>query len=80
MRNYKNVRVTVVHREGEKDWEGVGRYLSIRAYTGQGDKVFMGPDIPISSELSDPEIERIVADVLRRTCGEDAATSSRAAA
>ena len=45
MIDFKNVRITVVERIGEKDWAGTGRYLSIRAYRGKpqyGDAMLMG--------------------------------------
>jgi hypothetical protein len=69
MKNFGNVRVAVMHREGDKDWAGTGRYLSILAYTGRGDSMMMGPDIPISSEMSDAEIERISVLWLEAVCG-----------
>jgi hypothetical protein len=66
MRDFKNVRVEVVHRSGDKDWEGTGRYLSIRAYKNATNTgvPHMGPDIPITSELSDAEIERLTIAML----------------
>jgi hypothetical protein len=79
--DYKNVRVVVVQREGEKDWAETGRYLSIRAYrngTGGG-QLFMGPDIPISSGLSDGEIERIARLWLEAVCGPESVQLSVAA-
>jgi hypothetical protein len=80
MTDFKNVRIAVVDRVGEKDWAGTGRYLSIRAYVG-GDsgRLFMGPDIPIDSELSDPEIERLTRAFLVAVCGDEAAAVSVAA-
>ena len=71
MMDFKNVRIAVVDREGVKDWAGTGRYLSIRAYTGNGDRVFMGPDIPISSGLPNDEIERLTRAFLVAVCGEE---------
>ena len=66
MRNFKNTAIEVVHRQGDKDWDKTGRYLSIRAYKNGQDfgPLHMGPDIPIESELSDLEIERIVSALL----------------
>ena len=62
MVDFENVRIAVVHRTGEQDWAGTGRYLSIRAYRGDkfGKSLFMGPDIPIYSDLTDAQIERLV--------------------
>jgi hypothetical protein len=63
MRDHQNVRVTVVHRQGDKDWAGTGRYLSIRAYRDSSNtSLYMGPDIPIHNPaLPDEEIERLTA-------------------
>jgi hypothetical protein len=75
MVDYKNVRVAVVTREGDKDWAGTGRYLSIRAYRGRaqfGNAVFMGPDIPIESGLSSEEVERVAHAMLTALCGSNA--------
>jgi hypothetical protein len=71
MTDYKNVRIAVVDRVGEKDWAGTGRYLSIRAYSGHGDRVYMGPDIPISSGLSNDQVERLTKAFLVAVCGEE---------
>jgi len=80
MIDFKNVRIAVVDRIGEKDWAGTGRYLSIRAYTGDGARVFMGPDIPISSGLSDDDVERLTVAFLTAVCGEETAQVETAAA
>jgi hypothetical protein len=53
-----DVRIDVVRCEGEKDWAGTGRYLSIQA-----------PTIPINSSLSDAEIEQAVRSMLTNLCG-----------
>ena len=74
MFDYKNVRVSVVTRTGDKDWAGTGRYLSIRAYRGRakfGNAIFPGPDLPITSNMSDAEIERIAQLMLQALCGGD---------
>ena len=52
-----DVRIDVAN-EGEKDWAGTGRYLSIQA-----------PSIPIKSSLSDAEIEQTVRSMLTNLCG-----------
>jgi hypothetical protein len=70
MIDVKNVRVTVVSREGESDWAGTGRYLSIRAYRDSG-QLMMGPDIPINSEITDAEIERMTKLFIEMVCGPD---------
>lgn len=79
MTDFKNVRITVIDRAGEKDWAGTGRYLSIRAYMGDGARVFMGPDIPISSSLPSDEIERLTRAFLVALCGEEIAEAEVAA-
>jgi len=53
-----DVRIAVTKYEGEKDWAGTGRYLSIQA-----------PYIPINSSLSDAEIEQAVRSMLTDICG-----------
>jgi hypothetical protein len=53
-----DVRIDVTKREGEKDWAGTGRYLSIQA-----------PSIPINNSLSDAEIEQAVRSMLTSICG-----------
>ena len=53
-----DVRIDVTKCEGEKDWAGTGRYLSIQA-----------PTIPINSSLSDAEIEQAVRSMLTNICG-----------
>jgi hypothetical protein len=53
-----DVRIDVVKYEGEKDWAGTSRYLSIQA-----------PSIPINSSLSDAEIEQAVRSMLTNICG-----------
>jgi hypothetical protein len=52
-----DVRMDVAN-EGEKDWAGTGRYLSIQA-----------PSIPINSSLSDAESEQAVRSMLTSICG-----------
>ena len=53
-----DVRIDVTRREGQEDWAGTGRYLSIQA-----------PSIPINSSLSDAEIEQAVRSMLTNICG-----------
>ena len=53
-----DLRIDVVKCEGEKDWAGTGRYLSIQA-----------PSIPLNSSLSDAEIEQAVRSMLTNLCG-----------
>jgi hypothetical protein len=78
MIDVKNVRVGVVHREGDKDWAKCGRYLSIRAYRDNG-QLLMGPDIPIINELPDAEIERLTKLLLEMICGSDPMPMTQAA-
>lgn len=79
MINVKNVRIDVVHREGDKDWSKCGRYLSIRAYRDNG-QLMMGPDIPITNELTDAQIEHLMKLLLQAVCGpEDYALTLAAA-
>lgn len=70
MIDVKNVRVDVVHREGGKDWAKCGRYLSIRAYRDSG-QLMMGPDIPITNDMTDAQIERLMQLLLPMVCGPD---------
>ncbi|MCA1503803.1 hypothetical protein [Bradyrhizobium sp. NBAIM02] len=70
MINVKNVRIDVVHREGDKDWKKCGRYLSIRAYRDTG-QLMMGPDIPITNGLTDAQIEHLTKLLLQVVCGLD---------
>ena len=53
-----DVHIDVTKHEGEKDWAGTGRYLSIQA-----------PTIPINSSLSDAEIKQAVRSMLTDICG-----------
>ena len=53
-----DVRIDVSKREGDKDWAGTGRYLSIQAQF-----------IPVNSSLSDAEIEEAVRSMLTNICG-----------
>jgi hypothetical protein len=76
----KNVRVAVVHREGEKDWAGTGRYLSMRAYTGKGEASMMGPEIPIHEGMSDNAIEQFWQHCILASCGKDPDASATEAA
>ena len=71
MINHQHVRVSVIHRDGEKDWAGTGRYLNIRAYTNHTNTKLhpYGTDIPIwNTELSDDFIERLIAGNLDLSC------------
>jgi hypothetical protein len=43
-----NVRITVK----QNGWNGSYRHLTIRAYTGQGNSINMGPEIPITAPVS----------------------------
>lgn len=53
----KNIRLTVKHT----GWDGLHRHLSARAYTGSGNSLMMGPEIPIpNTSLSDEEILQLV--------------------
>ena len=55
--DFKNVRITVSERLGEKDWEGARRYLTIRAYRGGGSRsLHSGADIPIDSDRKSEDI------------------------
>jgi hypothetical protein len=53
-----DVRIDVTKREGDKDWAGTGRYLSIQAEF-----------IPVNSPLSDAEIAQAVRSMLTDICG-----------
>jgi len=54
---FENVRITISKRPADKDWEGVDRYLTIRAYRDNTtNHVLMGPDIPIRNDRSDADI------------------------
>jgi hypothetical protein len=66
----KGMRVAVDKREGDKDWEGTGRYLSLRKYRENG-QLNQGADIPITSKMPDEEIERIWSHLILMTCGEE---------
>jgi hypothetical protein len=68
MVDVKNVRVNVVRREGDKDWAGCGRYLSIRAYRDNG-QLLMGPDIPVTNGMTNDQIERLTQLLLLVVCG-----------
>ena len=46
----ENVRVSLVQKTGLDDWAGTGRYLRFAAYTGQGQKIMMGPELPLRDE------------------------------
>ncbi|MGA3052975.1 MAG: hypothetical protein ABSD63_02090 [Candidatus Korobacteraceae bacterium] len=46
-----NVRISLVEKtDPEKDWEGATRYLRFSAYTGQGNSVMQGPELPLTDE------------------------------
>jgi hypothetical protein len=53
-----DVRIDLTKREGQQNWAGTGRYLSIQA-----------PSIPINSSLSDAEIKQAVRSMLTDICG-----------
>jgi hypothetical protein len=54
---FKNVRITVSTRNGEKDWEGARRYLTFRAYRGDGtNALHPGPDVPIDGDRKAEDI------------------------
>ncbi len=57
----ENVRVSLVQKTGDTDWAGTGRYLRFAAYTGEGQKVMPGPELP----LRDENILNFVRAVLR---------------
>ena len=52
------VRIDVTKREGDKDWAGTARYLSIQPQF-----------IPVNSSLSNAEIEEAVRSMLTNICG-----------
>jgi hypothetical protein len=55
--DFESARITVSERTGEKDWEGVRRYLTIRAYRGDGSQsLHSGADIPITSDRNAQDI------------------------
>ena len=53
-----DIRIDVTKHEGDRDWAGTGRYLSIEA-----------PSIPINSSLSDTEVKQAVRSMLTDICG-----------
>ncbi len=54
---FKNVRITVSTRNGDKDWEGARRYLTVRAYRdGASKALHPGPDIPIDNDRKAEDI------------------------
>ncbi|THD63415.1 MAG: hypothetical protein E7813_18500 [Bradyrhizobium sp.] len=70
MVDVKNVRVAVVHYEGDRDFAGTGRYLSIRNYQDNG-RLMMGPAIPINSQMTDMQIEHLAGLLIKMVCGPD---------
>ena len=55
--DFKNVRITISERNGDKDWEGSRRYLTIRAYRGDGtNALHPGADIPIGNDRKAEDI------------------------
>ena len=45
-----NLRVTKVKKTGDKDWAGTGDYLGFRATMSDGNRVMMGPEMPIQND------------------------------
>lgn len=67
--NVANIRITIRHaNDAESDWERLAatyreaRYLNMRAYKGEGDKLHnFGPEVPIENDnRSDEEILRSI--------------------
>lgn len=57
----ENVRVSLVQKTGDADWARTGRYLRFSAYTGAGQKVMQGPELP----LRDVNVFNVVRAILR---------------
>jgi hypothetical protein len=51
-----NVRITVK----QSGWNGSQRHVTIRAYTGQGNSLMMGPEIPINIPASTLDDETLL--------------------
>jgi hypothetical protein len=68
---FKNLRIDVVYRTGEKDWAGTGRYLQLRAFTGIGEGSMMGPEVPMESDFTDVQIKRIMLNACLMAGGPD---------
>ncbi|MGA2002413.1 MAG: hypothetical protein ABSG70_03470 [Terriglobales bacterium] len=45
-----NLRVTRVRKTGDKDWAEIGNYLSFRATMRDGNRVMMGPEMPVRKD------------------------------
>jgi hypothetical protein len=59
-----NVRVSLVEKTDNKDWEGsTGRFLRFSAYTGKGKKLMRGPELP----LSDKNVLKLVRAIMALT-------------
>lgn len=68
---FKNVRVSIKHAPGAKDWDGAGRYLQILTYRDSTRSMtYPGPQIPIGpGTLPDDMLLTLFHAMLVLGCG-----------